>query len=265
VLEMRKVNKAFATSAGKVLDEFNLSVSPGEFVSLIGPSGCGKTTALRIVAGLLTPSTGKVVVNGKDSVGPSRDKAIVFQHFNLFPWRTAIDNVAYGLEIQGMKKAERLQVAREYLDLVGLGASAKQFPGQLSGGMRQRVGIARALAINPKLLLMDEPFGALDALTREYLQGQLARICQERNLTTLFVTHSIDEAIYLSDRVVVMGVQPGRIIAEYPINLRKPRVDYNFRAEPEYARVREEIWGLLEAQIRKAERSEAMPVGAAAS
>jgi NitT/TauT family transport system ATP-binding protein len=258
---MRNVNKAFATSAGKVLDEFNLSVRPGEFVSLIGPSGCGKTTALRIVAGLLTPTTGHVTVNGKDSSGPSRDKAIVFQHFNLFPWRTALDNVAYGLEIHGMKKAERHRIAREYLDLVGLSKSEKQFPAQLSGGMRQRIGIARALAINPKLLLMDEPFGALDALTREYLQGQLARICEERKLTTLFVTHSIDEAIYLSDRVVVMGVQPGRIIAEYPITLRKPRADYNFRAEPDYARVREEIWDLLEAQIRRAEKVE----GAAAS
>jgi NitT/TauT family transport system ATP-binding protein len=253
VLEMRNVNKAFATSAGKVLDEFNLSVVPGEFVSLIGPSGCGKTTALRIVAGLLSPSSGRVVVNGNESLGPSRDKAIVFQHFNLFPWRTAIDNVAYGLEIQGVKKAERLKIAREYLDLVGLSSSEKQFPAQLSGGMRQRIGIARALAIDPKLLLMDEPFGALDALTREYLQGQLARICEERALTTLFVTHSIDEALYLSDRVVVMGVQPGRIIAEFPIKFRKPRSDYNFRAEPEYARIREEIWQLLETQIVRAE------------
>jgi NitT/TauT family transport system ATP-binding protein len=250
---MRNVNKAFATSAGKVLDEFNLSVRQGEFVSLIGPSGCGKTTALRIVAGLLAPTSGTVEVNGKTSIGPSREKAIVFQHFNLFPWRTAIDNVAYGLEIHGMKKAERLKIAREYLDLVGLSKSERQFPAQLSGGMRQRIGIARALAINPKLLLMDEPFGALDALTREYLQGQLARICEERQLTTLFVTHSIDEAIYLSDRVVVMGVQPGRIIAEFPITMAKPRVDYNFRAEPEYAQVREQIWELLEAQIVRSE------------
>ena len=265
MLEMTNVNKAFSTSAGNVLDDFNLKVRPGEFVSLIGPSGCGKTTALRIVAGLLTQSTGKVVVDGRDSKGPSRDKAIVFQHFNLFPWRTAIDNVAYGLEIHGMKKQERLKIAGEYLDLMGLSASAKQFPAQLSGGMRQRIGIARALAISPKLLLMDEPFGALDALTREYLQGQLAKICEERSLTTLFVTHSIDEAIYLSDRVVVMGVQPGRIIAEFPISLRKPRADYNFRAEPEYARVREEIWALLETQIRKAEKAEMATVGAAAS
>ena len=250
---MRHLNKSFATSAGKVLDDFDLHVRQTEFVSLIGPSGCGKTTALRIVAGLLGASSGEVLVDGKPSIGPTREKAIVFQHFNLFPWRTSLDNVAYGLEIQGVAREERYRVAMEYLDLVGLASSAKQYPAELSGGMRQRIGIARALAINPKLLLMDEPFGALDALTREHLQGQLARICQERSLTTLFVTHSIDEAIYLSDRVVVMGVQPGRIIAQFDITMPKPRGEYNFRAEPEYATVREEIWRLLEQQMARSE------------
>ena len=255
MLEIQHLNKTFSTAAGnRVLDDFDLTMRPGEFVSLIGPSGCGKTTALRIVAGLLEQSSGTVVVDGKPSNGPSRDKAIVFQHFNLLPWRTAIDNVAYGLELHGIPKAQRMETAREYLDLVGLTASASKYPAELSGGMRQRIGIARALAIHPKLLLMDEPFGALDALTREHLQGQLARICVERNLTTLFVTHSIDEAIYLSDRVVVMGVQPGRIIAEFKVTMPKPRGEYNFRAEPEYASVREEIWRLLEQQIMRAER-----------
>lgn len=254
MLEIQHLDKVFPKS-GKVLDDFTLSVRAGEFVSLIGPSGCGKTTALRIVAGLLSPTRGQVLVDGRPSMGPSRDKAIVFQHFNLFPWRTAIDNVAYGLEIQGVPKARRLEIAREYLSLVGLLDSANQYPAELSGGMRQRIGIARALAIHPKLLLMDEPFGALDALTREHLQGQLARICSERQLTTLFVTHSIDEAIYLSDRVVVMGVQPGRIIAEFEITMPRPREGYNFRAEPEYARVREEIWQLLEQQLVRTERA----------
>jgi NitT/TauT family transport system ATP-binding protein len=254
VLEIEHLTKSFATSAGNVLDDFDLTVKPGEFVSLIGPSGCGKTTALRIVAGLLGQTSGTVKVDGKVSQGPSRDKAIVFQHFNLFPWRTALTNVAYGLEMQGVPKAQRLETAREYLDLVGLLDSAHKYPAELSGGMRQRIGIARALAIHPKLLLMDEPFGALDALTREHLQGQLARICQERSLTTLFVTHSIDEAIYLSDRIVVMGVQPGRIIAEFDIALPRPRGDYNFRAEPQYAEVRDKIWRLLEQQIVRAER-----------
>jgi len=251
---MQHLNKSFPTSTGRVLDDFDLTVNEGEFVSLIGPSGCGKTTALRIVAGLLDQTSGKVVVDGNESHGPSRDKAIVFQHFNLFPWRTALANVAYGLEMQRVPKAQRMATALEYLELVGLSDSATKYPSELSGGMRQRIGIARALAIHPKLLLMDEPFGALDALTREHLQGQLARICEERKLTTLFVTHSIDEAIYLSDRVVVMGVQPGRIIAEFKITMAKPRGSYNFRAEPEYATVREEIWRLLEQQIVRAER-----------
>ena len=195
-----------------------------------------------------------MTVNGKVSDGPSRDKAIVFQHFNLLPWRTAIDNVAYGLELHGVPKTPADGDGPRVSRSRGPHGEREQVPGQLSGGMRQRIGIARALAIHPKLLLMDEPFGALDALTREHLQGQLARICVERNLTTLFVTHSIDEAIYLSDRVVVMGVQPGRIIAEFKVTMPKPRAEYNFRAGAEYATVREEIWRLLEQQIMRAER-----------
>ena len=253
MLRIEHLQKTFGSQPEPVLQDFQLDVAPGEFVTLIGPSGCGKTTALRIVAGLLGQDSGEVWVDGKESTGPSRDKAIVFQHFNLFPWRTALSNVAYGLEIQKVPKAERLRAASEYLGLVGLESHARHYPGQMSGGQRQRVGIARALAINPKLLLMDEPFGALDALTREHLQGQLARICQEKQLTCLFVTHSIDEALYLSDRIVVMGVRPGRIIAEFPVTLAKPRAEYNFRAEPDYARVRAEIWSLLENQMVRAE------------
>jgi len=253
MLEIASLRKSFATSGEPVVQDFDLTINDGEFVTLIGPSGCGKTTVLRIVAGLLLPSGGEVSIDGKLSVGPTREKAIVFQHFNLFPWRTALSNVAYGLEIQGVPKRQRLETAREYLSLVGLETHANHYPAEMSGGQRQRVGIARALAIDPKLLLMDEPFGALDALTREHLQGQLQRICEEHNLTVLFVTHSIDEAIYLSDRIVVMGVRPGRIIAEFPVSLRKPRVDYNFRAEPEYATVRNEIWALLEKQLVRAE------------
>lgn len=152
-----------------------------------------------------------------------------------------------------MDRRERLKIATDYLQLLGLGDRTGHYPWQMSGGQQQRVGIARALATNPKLLLMDEPFGALDALTRERLQGQLAKICVERKLTVLFITHSIDEALYLSDRIVVMGVRPGRIIAETRVEMPKPRADYNFRALPEYARVREEIWGLLEKQLHLAE------------
>jgi NitT/TauT family transport system ATP-binding protein len=253
MLSIRNVDKSFRSST-PVLTDFNVDVAEGEFVSLIGPSGCGKTTMLRIIAGLLDATSGEVLVAGKSSVGPSRDKAVVFQHFNLLPWRTALGNTAYGLELQGVNKKERLERATEYLRLMGLAGYENHYPHEISGGMRQRVGIARALAIEPKVLLMDEPFGALDALTREYLQGELQKICDARRLTVLFVTHSIDEAIYLSDRVVVMGVQPGRIIAEFKVTMPKPRGEYNFRAEPEYATVREEIWRLLEQQIMRAER-----------
>jgi NitT/TauT family transport system ATP-binding protein len=253
VLRIENLGKAFGAQRQFVLEGFDLTVSRGEFVTLIGPSGCGKTTALRIAAGLLEPNTGTVYVDDKPSLGPSRDKAIVFQHFNLFPWRNALDNVAYGLEIQGMARGQRREVAREQLRLVGLDTHVGHYPWQMSGGQQQRVGIARALAINPKLILMDEPFGALDALTRERLQGQLQQICLERNLTVLFVTHSIDEAIYLSDRIVVMGVRPGRIIAEFRVDLPKPRSAYNFRAREEYGAVRGEIWALLEKQLQRAE------------
>jgi NitT/TauT family transport system ATP-binding protein len=253
VLRIEDLDKTFPGRTEPVVERFGLEVMRGEFVTLIGPSGCGKTTVLRMVAGLLDQSNGRIFVDGTPSVGPSRDKAVVFQHFNLLPWRTALANVAYGLEIQGVPKEKRLESARRHLANVGLETHVGHYPGQMSGGQRQRVGIARALAIEPKLLLMDEPFGSLDALTREHLQGQLQRLCAERDLTVLFVTHSIDEAIYLSDRIVVMGVKPGRIIAEFPVRLRKPRGDYNFRAEPEYARIREEIWTLLDQQLVRAD------------
>jgi NitT/TauT family transport system ATP-binding protein len=252
LLEIQHVSKTFGRGGPPVLDDFSLSTREGEFVSLIGPSGCGKTTLLRIVAGLLTASSGTVRVAGAPSVGPSRDKAVVFQHFNLFPWRTALANAAYGLEIQGVGRREREERAMTWLAKLGLEAYAHHYPGEISGGMRQRVGIARALAIEPKLLLMDEPFGALDALTREHLQGELQRIAETTKLTILFVTHSIDEAVYLSDRIIVMGTHPGRIIKEFTVDLRRPRYDYNFRAEPQYAQTRGEIWTLLERELAKA-------------
>ena len=229
-----------------------MTLETGEFVSLIGPSGCGKTTALRIVTGLLEASGGDILLEGKPSLGPSRDKAIVFQAFNLFPWRTALQNVAYGLELQGVPRRKRLGIAKEHLDLVGLSDRGHHYPSQLSGGQNQRVGLARALAIEPKLLLMDEPFGALDALTREQLQGMLQRICAEKGLTVLFVTHSIDEAIYLSDRIVVMGV-PGRVVGEYTVALERPRSDYDWRSTTHYTELRAEVWRLLQGELTEEE------------
>jgi NitT/TauT family transport system ATP-binding protein len=248
MLEIRNLHKTYPQAESPALRDFNLEVKAGEFVTLIGPSGCGKTTALRIITGLLPASHGEVFVDGQRSSGPSRDKAIVFQLFNLLPWRTALHNAAYGLELQGVKKKQRLAAARQYLELVGLKDRLDHYPFQLSGGQRQRVGLARALAIEPKLLLMDEPFGSLDALTREHLQVFLAEICGQKELTTLFVTHSIDEAIFLSDRIIVMGV-PGRVIGEFEVTLPRPRNEFDWRATPEYTQMRANIWNLLEADV----------------
>lgn len=250
MLTIQDLGKTYTGSAVPALERFTLAVARGEFVSLIGPSGCGKTTVLRIVAGLLEPSTGTVLIDGEPSLEPSRDKAMVFQLFNLFPWRSALANVAYGLELQGVSKAERLAIAREYLELVGLGARAGQYPAQLSGGESQRIGLARALAIEPKLLLMDEPFGSLDALTREHLQVMLQEICASRDLTVLFVTHSLDEAIYLSDRIVVMGV-PGCVITEEVVSLAKPRMAYDWRSTPEYQDLRQKTASTLQREFAK--------------
>ena len=246
MLKVRGLGKTYDPSTPPVLQGLDLEVADGEFVSILGPSGCGKTTALRTVAGLVQQSEGTIWVNERQSRGPSPDKAMVFQGFNLFPWMRALDNAAFGLEMQGVPKKERRRRAAEYMALVGLSDRLEHYPAQLSGGQQQRVGLARALAIEPKLILMDEPFGALDALTREQLQEMLVRICEQRGLSVLFVTHSIDEAIYLSDRIVVMGANPGRILQTFEVKLARPREDYNWRAEPEYAELREAAWKLLD-------------------
>ncbi|HEY9288809.1 MAG TPA: ABC transporter ATP-binding protein [Candidatus Dormibacteraeota bacterium] len=259
MLSVRNVTRSFSGASQPALHDVSLDVAPGEFVTVIGPSGCGKTTLLRIVGGLLSPTSGDVFVDGKESLGPSTDKAIVFQHFNLFPWRTVLANAAYGLEIQGMPKDQRNTRATEYLKLLGLEGYEGYFPGQLSGGMRQRVGIARALAVRPRVLLMDEPFGALDALNREYLQGELEKIVESGRLTVLFITHSIDEAIYLSDRIIVMGTRPGRIVNEFDVSLRRPRWQYDVRTDPEFADLRARIWTILRREM--AAGTDAAPTG----
>lgn len=251
LLDVRGVTKRFPKVLLPVLDNVGLAMREGEFVTLIGPSGCGKTTLLRVVAGLLRPSFGQVSLDGRPSMEPSREKAVVFQHFNLFPWRTAIHNVAYGLELQSVGKQERIERARRHLRTMGLEGFEDHYPGQMSGGMKQRVGIARALVVEPRLLLMDEPFGALDALTREYLQGELERLCRDNQLTTLFVTHSLDEALFLSDRVVVMGSRPGRIVQEFEIPFERPRAASDFRSDPAYAQIRGEIWELLRGELAR--------------
>ncbi len=242
-VRMRGLSKAFGPV--RAVHELNLDIERGELVALLGPSGCGKTTLLRIVAGLLRPSHGEVLLDGHPSLEPSREKAVVFQHFNLFPWRTATDNVAYGLELQGIGKRERAERARRYLRTMGLEGFEDHYPGQMSGGMKQRVGIARALVVEPRLLLMDEPFGALDALTRERLQLQLLELRRAEKKTVIFVTHDVDEAVFLSDRVVVLTGRPSRVQEIVTVDLARPR-DWRTTGElPQFRGIRNRITDLL--------------------
>ena len=244
MLEMRRLSKVFfeqndPRKPGLVaLFDISLTIRKNEFVSLLGPSGCGKTTLIRIIAGLIVPDCGEVVVDGKTVTVPGRDRCMVFQQFGLLPWRTVLSNVEFGLEIEGVAKAQRHEVACQYLELVGLKGFESYFPHQISGGMQQRVGIARALAKKPQILLMDEPFGAVDAQTREQLQEELLRIWAQTDTTVVFVTHSIDEAIYLSDRVVVMQARPGRIKEEMTVDLPRPRWEGDVKADPRFAQLR---------------------------
>ena len=205
------------------VSDFNLDVSRGTFVTMVGPSGCGKSSVLLAIAGLTAPSRGRVLVDGRPVAGPGRDRAMVFQEFALMPWRTVVENVRFGLELQRWNGDDITERARKYVRLVGLDMFEQYRPHQLSGGMRQRVGIARALAVDPQILLLDEPFGALDAQTREAMGDELLAIWEQDKKTALFVTHSIDEAIVLGDVVVVMSRGPGRIVEMISIDLPRPR------------------------------------------
>ncbi|MQA78012.1 MAG: ATP-binding cassette domain-containing protein [Streptosporangiales bacterium] len=229
----------------RVFDDLHLDVADDEFVSILGPSGCGKTTLLRLVAGLEDPTAGSLRVSDEEVTGPRPNMAVVFQNFRLLPWRTVEDNVAYGVRLRGGgRKAAREQVGR-YIAMVGLEGWEKKYPYQLSGGMQQRVGLARALAIDPALLLMDEPFGALDAQTREQMQEELLRIWHTDRKTVLFVTHAIDEAIVLSDRVIVMQAGPGRIVDDIAIPFERPRDAPRIRLDPRFTELRARMWSLL--------------------
>ena len=244
MLEVRRLSKIFfeqndPRKPGLVaLYDISLAIRKNEFVSLLGPSGCGKTTLIRIIAGLLTADRGDVLVNQQGVTAPGHDRCMVFQQFGLLPWRTVLSNVEFGLEIEGMARKERRAVAEKYLELVGLKGFESYYPHQISGGMQQRVGIARALSKKPEILLMDEPFGAVDAQTREQLQEELLKIWAQTETTVVFVTHSIDEAIYLSDRVVVMQARPGRIKEEVRIDLPRPRWEGDVKADPRFAQLR---------------------------
>jgi NitT/TauT family transport system ATP-binding protein len=250
-LAIRGVGKAFdkRTAQGQqrteILRGVELEIHTNEFVSIIGGSGSGKTTLLRIIAGLVPADGGTVELNGVTVTRPGRERAMVFQAINLLPWRNVLRNVEFGLELQNVDGASRRDAALRYLDLVGLRENAFAFPHELSGGMRQRVGIARALATEPDVLLMDEPFGSLDAQTGEFLWDELLKIVDKTRKTVVFVTHHIDEAIYLSDRVVVLGERPARIIESVDVSFRRPRWTYDVRAQPEFSALRARLRKLV--------------------
>ena len=240
-----------ATSNGAPLvaiADLSLTIETGEFVAIIGPSGCGKSSLLYLINGIAKPTSGTIAVDGALVTKPSPDRALVFQDAALLPWRSVLANVAVGLQIQGTAKAEREAAAAELVKLVGLEGFETKLPHQLSGGMKQRVGIARALCVDPEVLLMDEPFGALDAQTRQLMGVELLRIWLHRRKTVIFVTHDIDEAVFLADRVVVMSARPSRVIEELRIDLERPRA-LDIENAAEFRRYRQQIWDMLKSQV----------------
>jgi NitT/TauT family transport system ATP-binding protein len=246
-IQIQGVAKTFGAGRTPALAEVDLDVGEREFVCILGPSGCGKSTLLNIVAGFLAPTTGGVRVDGRLVTGPAPERGVVFQEYALFPWLTVSGNVEFGPRVQARPADARRRIVDRYLDLVGLRAHAEKFPAQLSGGMKQRVAIARALANDPAVMLMDEPFGALDAQTRETLQDELSRIQRVEHKTILFVTHSIREAVYLADRVVVMTSVPGRIRQVFPIKLPEVRD----RFAPEFTQYEADITRVVKEEVAK--------------
>ncbi len=247
-IEIRGVTKFYQPPSGGdpivALREINLSMAEGEFVTLIGPSGCGKTTLLKIVAGLIAWDAGTVTVDGQPVVGPGSDRALVFQNFALLPWADVLTNICFGLELRGVPRHDREEIGKGLVDKMGLRGFERRYPRELSGGMQQRVGLARALAVNPRMLLMDEPFGALDAQTRRLMQEELLRLHEEDQKAVLFVTHSMEEAIRLGDRVAVMSPRPGRVVEEIVVPFSHPRPE-GFDTHPLVIELQEKLWQML--------------------
>jgi NitT/TauT family transport system ATP-binding protein len=243
-LIIQNLTRTFPRENGTTLtaiENLSLTVHDKEFVCVLGPSGCGKTTLLRMIAGLDTASSGEILLDGERISGPNPKVGIVFQEYSLFPWRSVIDNIAFGLEMRGFARTERNRVAEQYLDLVGLTQFRESYPSELSGGMRQRVAVARALALEPVVLLMDEPFGAIDAQTRNMLQHELLGIWEKTKKTIIFITHSVDEAVFLADRIVALTPRPGTICEIIPIDQVRPRD----RTSVEFAQIRRHVLDLI--------------------
>jgi NitT/TauT family transport system ATP-binding protein len=260
MVEIQGVSKSFQKTVKDhaievtALARVDLSVRPNEFISIIGPSGCGKTTLLKMIDGLIPYDSGKILIDGKQVTAPGPDRAVVFQSFALLPWRTVLANVEFSLELRQIAKEERSAIAREYLTRVGLSDFEYHYPHELSGGMQQRAGLARALAVNPAILLMDEPFGAVDAQTRQLLQEELLELWQREKKTVIFVTHSMDEAVYLSDRVVVMTPRPGRVAEILEVPLPRPRIAEEVRRDAKFVDLTNYIWDTLKRAMENGHR-----------
>ncbi len=254
ILTVRGVERRFASSTGSTLalQATDLDVAENEFITILGPSGCGKSTLLRIVAGLDHPTAGEVRLDGRRIEGPGADRGMVFQSYTLFPWLSVLDNVCFGLRERGLPRAQQVEIAEGFLAQVGLSGFARHYPKQLSGGMQQRTALARALANRPRMLLMDEPFGALDHQTRELMQELLLGIWERRRKTVLFVTHDIDEAVFMGSRVVVMSARPGRIKLDRRVELPHPR-HYSVKTTPAFAALKAELTEEVRAEVLAAQ------------
>ena len=234
------------------LDGVDLEVEEGEFLTVVGPSGCGKTTLLNILAGLLPKTRGTVLLNGREVTGPGPDRGVVFQEFAIMPWRTVEKNIAHGLEIQSVPREERAAIVRRFVELVGLGGFERKYPHELSGGMKQRVAVARTLAANPEVMLMDEPFAAVDSQTRITLQEELNAIAQATRKTILFITHSVEEAVFLGDRCCVLSGRPGRVKALVPVRIPRERRGWKLlMSDPTFDAAKEKVFGLVREEVGK--------------
>ncbi len=258
-VEVEGLSKSFYRRDGgkftrlRILDKVSFRVSDKEFVVIVGPSGCGKTTLLRLLDGLIQPDDGRISISGNSPSKPGPDKGVVFQSFRLLPWKNVVGNIEFPMMIQGLSKEERVARSMAYVKMVGLTGFENSYPHELSGGMQQRVGLARALAMNPEILLMDEPFASLDAQIREFMQLELLRIWAQEKKTVIFVTHSLDEAVLLADRIILLGPRPSSVEEEIDVPLPRPRWKYDARSHPDFIKLRAYLWGRVKEMVASSE------------